>query len=134
VNRALRRLAIWAAAFVLLTLLFHNIKPAPAETEISYRSFKTALREGGVAAVDRGPEMIRGTMKSGGVLLRFRTRPFPDPNLDEELMTRHVPSVANSPGLSFGAKLMLDVGGIALFFALYWLYIINKRKPREPFS
>ena len=101
-NKNIKQLALWVLAFVLLIVLFQNVKGPPAETEIPYSAFKTKLREGHITQVKVRPDLVRGEYKDeAGQTQHFRTLPMPDAKLVEDLETYRVQNFQGEPDRSW---------------------------------
>ena len=125
-NKNLKQLALWAAAFFLLILLFQNLKAPVPEVEIPYSAFKEKLREGKVSEVKVRPDLIRGEFKEEGQTQRFRTLPLPDLKLVEDLENYKVQKFQGEPDRSWVTGLLVNIGWIILFFGLWWLFVIRQ--------
>jgi cell division protease FtsH len=118
---------MWALAFVLMIALFQNLKSPPAEPEIPYSTFKSKLREGRVSEVKVRPDLIRGEFKDdAGQTQRFRTLPMPDAKLVEDLEAYKVQNFQGEPDRSWLTGLIVNIGWIVLFFALWWIFVIRQ--------
>ena len=126
-NKNFKQLVMWILAFALLIVLFHNLKSAPADVEIPYSTFKTKLREGRVTQVKVRPDLIRGEYKDdSGQVQHFRTLPMPDLKLVEDLEAYRVQNFQGEPDRSWLTGLIVNVGWILLFFALWWIFVIRQ--------
>ncbi|MFA6002702.1 MAG: ATP-dependent zinc metalloprotease FtsH [Elusimicrobiota bacterium] len=126
-NKNIKQLVMWALAFVLMIALFQNLKSPPAEPEIPYSTFKSKLREGRVSEVKVRPDLIRGEFKDdAGQTQRFRTLPMPDAKLVEDLEAYKVQNFQGEPDRSWLTGLIVNIGWIVLFFALWWIFVIRQ--------
>jgi cell division protease FtsH len=83
--------SLWyGLAFLLLLGLAQMYYLAPSGRAIPYSEFKTLLKNGEVAEVTIGDQVIRGTLKSGDDKRQFTTTRVEDPKLTEELEARGV--------------------------------------------
>src|SRR5438270_268517 len=113
-------------AFILLIVLFQNLKAPVAEKEIPYSEFKEKLRDGDVTEVKVRPDLIRGEMKADGKVQPFRTLPLPDLNLVQDLEKYKVQNFQGEPDRSWLTGLIVNIGWILLFFVLWWLFVIRQ--------
>ena len=126
-NKNLKQLGIWALAFFLLIVLFQNMRAPVQETEIPYSTFKEKLHEGKVMQVRVRPDLIRGEIKEDdGKVEHFRTLPLPDMNLVQDLENSHVQNFQGEPDRSWVTGLVINIGWIALFFGLWWFFVIRQ--------
>jgi len=118
--------SVWyALAFLALLILVQTYFLVPAGRQLSYSEFKSHLREGKIAEVTVGEQVIRGTLKSStadGKPEAFTTTRIDDPQLVAELeqskakytgemVSRWLPEV-----LSWIIPLLLLVGVWSFFF------------------
>ena len=126
-NKNIKQLLIWALAFVLLIVLFQNIKSPQAESEIPYSVFKAKLRQGLVMDVKVRPDLIRGELKEeNGQNQHFRTLPMPDIKLVEDLEANKVQNFQGEADRSWLTGLLVNIGWILLLFALWWFFVIRQ--------
>ena len=126
-NKNAKQRLMWILAFVLLIVLFQNLKGPPAETEIPYSSFKSKLREGRMVEVKVRPDLVRGEYKDeNGQVQHFRTLPMPDSKLVEDLENYKVQNFQGEPDRSWLTGLIVNLGWILLFFGLWWLFVIRQ--------
>ncbi|MBI5631545.1 MAG: ATP-dependent metallopeptidase FtsH/Yme1/Tma family protein [Elusimicrobia bacterium] len=126
-NKNIKQLALWGLAFFLLIALFQNLKAPTVEVEIPYSAFKAKLRNGDVSQVKVRPDLIRGEYKAEkGQVQHFRTLPLPDLKLVDDLETYKVQNFQGEPDRSWVTGLLVNVGWILLFFALWWLFVIRQ--------
>ncbi len=125
-NKNLKQLGVWAMAFILLIVLFQNLKAPVAEKEIPYSEFKEKLRGGDVTEVKVRPDLIRGDVKDNGKVIPFRTLPLPDLNLVQDLEKYKVQNFQGEPDRSWLTGLIVNIGWILLFFVLWWLFVIRQ--------
>jgi cell division protease FtsH len=126
-NKNLKQMAMWGFGLLMLLMLFSNMKTPVVEKEIPYSAFKTSLRDGKITEVRVRPDLIRGKYRDdkGGVE-SFRTIPMDDPNLVSELESHKVANFQGEPDHSWMSSLILNVGGILLFFVLWWFFVIRQ--------
>jgi len=118
--------SVWyALAFLALLILVQTYFLVPAGRQLSYSEFKSNLKEGKIAEVTVGEQVIRGTLKSStadGKPEAFTTTRIEDPQLVAELeqskakytgemVSRWLPEV-----LSWIIPLLLLVGVWSFFF------------------
>lgn len=127
-NKNIKQLILWAAAFLLIVILFKNIKsPVAPDKEIPYSAFKASLREGKISDVRMRPDLIEGKIKSDdGKIENFKTLPLPDLNLVRDMEKYHVQNFAGEPDRSWVMSLILNIGWVVLFFALWWIFVIRQ--------
>ena len=126
-NKNIKQLAIWAAAFFLLIVLFQNLKAPALEVDIPYSSFKAKLKEGRVSQVKVRTDLIRGELRDdAGKIQKFKTLPLPDMKLIEDLEAYKVSVFQGEPDRSWVTGLVVNVGWILLFFALWWVFVIRQ--------
>lgn len=126
-NKNIKQLVLWAAAFILIAILFKNIKSTAPDTEIPYSAFKSALQEGKISDVRVRPDLIEGKVKSeDGKIEKFKTLPLPDLNLVHDLEKYHVKNFAGEPDRSWITNLIEQIGWVVLFFALWWIFVIRQ--------
>ncbi len=127
-NKNIKQLILWAAAFLLVIVLFKNIKaPTVSDKEIPYSEFKTDLKDGKISDVKVRPDLIEGKIKEDdGKVEDFRTLPLPDLNLVQDLEKYHVNNFAGEPDRSWVTSLIVNIGWVVLFFALWWIFVIRQ--------
>jgi cell division protease FtsH len=126
-NKNVKQLAMWGMGLVLLLMLFNGVKTVPLETEIPYSQFKERLRSNSISEVKVRPDLIRGAYKDEkGVVQRFRTLPLNDPKLVEELEAHKVTNYQGEPDRSGMYSFLFNIGGILLFFVLWWFFVIRQ--------
>jgi cell division protease FtsH len=126
-NKNVKQLAMWGMGLVLLLMLFNGVKTVPLETEIPYSQFKERLRGNTITEVKVRPDLIRGAYKDEkGVVQRFRTLPLNDPKLVEELEFHKVTNYQGEPDRSGMYSFLFNIGGILLFFVLWWFFVIRQ--------
>ncbi len=126
-NKNVKQLAMWGMGLVLLLMLFNGVKTVPLETEIPYSQFKERLRGNAISEVKVRPDLIRGSYKDEkGVVQRFRTLPLNDPKLVEELELHKVSNYQGEPDRSGMYSFIFNIGGILLFFVLWWFFVIRQ--------
>jgi cell division protease FtsH len=127
-NKNIKQLVLWVAAFLLIVILFKNLKsPVAPDTEIPYSAFKADLRDGKISDVRMRPDIIEGKMKNDkGKIENFKTLPLPDLNLVQDLEKYHVQNFAGEPDRSWVTGLIVNIGWVILFFALWWIFVIRQ--------
>ncbi|MDX6769887.1 MAG: ATP-dependent zinc metalloprotease FtsH [Elusimicrobiota bacterium] len=126
-NKNVKQMAMWGMGLVLLLMLFNGVKTVPLETEIPYSQFKERLRGNNITEVKVRPDLIRGSYKDEkGVVQRFRTLPLNDPKLVEELEAHKVSNYQGEPDRSGMYSFLFNIGGILLFFVLWWFFVIRQ--------
>ncbi len=127
-NKNIKQLILWAAAFLLVIVLFKNIKtPTVSDKEIPYSEFKADLKDGKVSDVKVRPDLIEGKIKGDdGKVEDFRTLPLPDLNLVQDLEKYHVKNFSGEPDRSWVTSLIVNIGWVVLFFALWWIFVIRQ--------
>jgi cell division protease FtsH len=126
-NKNVKQFAMWGMGLVLLLMLFNGVKTVPLETEIPYSQFKERLRGNNISEVKVRPDLIRGSFKDEkGVVQRFRTLPLNDPKLVEELEIHKVTNYQGEPDRSGMYSFIFNIGGILLFFVLWWFFVIRQ--------
>jgi cell division protease FtsH len=126
-NKNYKQLAIWALAFLLLIVLFNNLKAPPPQTDIPYSAFRQRLRDGQITEVKMRPDAIEGHYKDeAGKLTSFKTIPLPDPTLVADLETYKVKNFEGEPDRSWITTLAYNVGWILLFFVFWWFFFIRQ--------
>ncbi len=127
-NKNIKQLVLWAAAFLLVIVLFKNIKtPTVSDKEIPYSEFKADLKGGKVSDVKVRPDLIEGKIKEDdGKVEDFRTLPLPDLNLVQDLEKYHVKNFSGEPDRSWVTSLIVNIGWVVLFFALWWIFVIRQ--------
>ena len=127
-NKNIKQLILWAAAFLLIIVLFKNIKtPAMPDKEIPYSQFKAELKAGNVSDVKVRPDLISGKIKGDeGKAEDFRTIPLPDSNLVQDLEKYNVKNFSGEPDRSWVTSLIVNIGWVVLFFALWWIFVIRQ--------
>jgi cell division protease FtsH len=127
-NKNLKQMAMWGFGLLMLLMLFNSVKSTvPLEKDIPYSEFKSHLKDGSITEVRVRPDLIRGTYhdEKGGLQV-FRTLPLNDPNLVPELEDHKVSNFQGEPDRSWMSGLLLNVGGILLFFVLWWFFVIRQ--------
>ena len=126
-NNRMKQAGIWILAVLLFIVLFQNVKAPLVEVEIPYSTFKAKLREGSVSQVKMRPDLIRGEIKDeAGKQQHFKTLPLPDMNLVQDLEKYKVEKFAGEPDRSWVTGLIVNIGWIVLFFALWYLFVIRQ--------
>ena len=126
-KKNVKQLVVWMAAFMLLLMLFQNLKVANEELEIPYSAFKEKLRAGSVVEVTMRPDLIRGKETSkDGKTTTFRTFPLPDPELVKEMSESKVLLYKGEPDRSWVTAVILNIGWVILFFGLWWFFVIRQ--------
>ena len=125
-NKNFKQLALWAMAFLLLIMLFQNLKAPVPEADIPYSAFKEKLRSGQILSLKMRPDLIRGDYKDATGQHKFKTLPLPDPKLVEDLETYRVKDFEGEPDRSWVTGLIVNIGWILLFFALWWIFVIRQ--------
>jgi len=126
-KRGFRQLVVWLGAFLLLLLLFQNIKVANSEIEIPYSAFKERVRKNQVGEVTIRPDLIRGQYEDGAnQKQRFRAYPVQDPDLVKELESHSVTVFKGEPDRSWITAVIVNLGWVALFFLLWWVFVIRQ--------
>ncbi len=127
-NKNLKTMAMWGFGLLMMLMLFNNVKTSvPVEKEIPYSEFKQHLREGAITELRVRPDLIHGTYRDDkNVLQNFHTLPLNDPNLVPELEEHKVVNFQGEPDRSWMSGLLLNVGGILLFFVLWWFFVIRQ--------
>jgi cell division protease FtsH len=73
------------------------------------------------------PDLIHGEYRDDkGAIVSFHTLPLNDPNLVPELEEHKVVNFQGEPDRSWMSGLLLNVGGILLFFVLWWFFVIRQ--------
>lgn len=115
------------AAFMLLLVLFQNLKVANEEKEIPYSSFKELLHAGKVIEVTMRPDLIHGRLQNNdGKTETFRTYPLPDPELVKEMTNSKVLVFKGEPDRTWLTAVILNIGWVILFFGLWWFFVIRQ--------
>ncbi|MBI5243180.1 MAG: ATP-dependent metallopeptidase FtsH/Yme1/Tma family protein [Elusimicrobia bacterium] len=126
-KKNIKQLVIWVAAFILLLVLFQNLKVANEETEVPYSVFRERLKGQQVVDVTVRPDMIRGGFKGpDGKIQRFRAYPLPDPNLVADLDKDNVREYKGEPDKSWVTAALINVGWVVLFVALWWFFLVRQ--------
>jgi cell division protease FtsH len=121
-----RQLLAWAFAFLLLLLVFQNMKSLTQEVELPYSAFKSHLESNAIVSVTYRPDLIRGEFRDEqGHIKNFRTIPMPDPNLVDEL-AQHKATYQGEPDRSWVMSLLVNVGWIVLFFGIWWFIMVRQ--------
>src|ERR1700733_16292445 len=127
-KKNLKTMAMWGFGLLMLLMLFNSVKSTvPVEKEIPYSEFKEHLRDGAIAELRVRPDLIHGEYRDEkGALVSFHTLPLNDPNLVQELEQHKVANFQGEPDRSWMSGLLLNVGGILLFFVLWWFFVIRQ--------
>ena len=127
-TKNLKQMAMWGFGLIALLILFNSVKGSvPLEKDIPYSEFKQHLRDGAISELRVRPDLIRGEYRDDkGVSQSFRTLPLNDPNLVSELEDHKVSNFQGEPDRSWMSGLLLNVGGILLFFVLWWFFVIRQ--------
>ncbi|TBR24398.1 ATP-dependent metallopeptidase FtsH/Yme1/Tma family protein [bacterium] len=122
-----KQLVIWFVGLAVLLALFQNVKSVQQESEIAYSAFKEKLRAGVVTEVTMRPDLIRGRFgAAGGKIEAFRTYPLPDPDLVKEMTESKVALYRGEPDKTWMTALLINLGWVVLFFALWWVFVIRQ--------
>jgi cell division protease FtsH len=127
-NKNLKQMAMWGFGLLALLMLFNSVKSTvPIEKEIPYSEFKAHLRDGAISELRVRPDLIHGEYRDDkNQLQNFHTLPLNDPNLVAELEEHKVTNFQGEPDRSWMSGLLLNVGGILLFFVLWWFFVIRQ--------
>ena len=127
-NKNIKQLILWAAAFLLVIVLFKNIKtPTVSDKEIPYSEFKAELKTGNISDVKVSPDLISGKIKEdSGKIEDFKTIPLPDLKLVQDLEKYNVKNFSGEPDRSWVTSLIVNIGWVVLFFALWWIFVIRQ--------
>ncbi len=131
-KRNAKQLVLWMAAFLLLMILFQNLKTTQYEVEIPYSSFKQKLRAGEISEVTMRPDLIRGEFKrkekgaEGMETNRFRTFPLPDPDLVKDMDASSLSVYKGEQDKTWVTAVLINLGWIVLFFLLWWVFVIRQ--------
>jgi len=127
-TKNLKQMAMWGFGLLAMLILFNSVKGAASvENEIPYSEFKQHLRDGAISELRVRPDLIRGDYRDDkGKSVSFRTLPLNDPNLVSELEDHKVSNFQGEPDRSWMSGLLLNVGGILLFFVLWWFFVIRQ--------
>jgi cell division protease FtsH len=131
-KRNAKQLVLWMAAFLLLMILFQNLKKTSLEVEIPYSSFKQKLRAGEISVVTMRPDLIRGELNTaqdqegGRPTKRFRTFPLPDPELVKEMEASSVSVYKGEQDKTWVTAVLINLGWVVLFFLLWWVFVIRQ--------
>jgi cell division protease FtsH len=127
-NKHLKQMAMWGFGLLMLLMLFNSVKSTvPIEKEIPYSEFKAHLRDGAITELGVRPDLIHGEYRDEkGQAVSFHTLPLNDPNLVTELEDHKVVNFKGEPDRSWMSGLLLNVGGILLFFVLWWFFVIRQ--------
>jgi cell division protease FtsH len=127
-NKNLKATAMWGFGLLMMMMLFYSVKSTPsAEKEIPYSEFKAHLRDGAITELRVRPDLIHGEYRDDkGAVQSFHTLPLNDPNLVPELEEHKVVNFQGEPDRSWMSGLLLNVGGILLFFVLWWFFVIRQ--------
>ncbi len=127
-NKNIKQLILWAAAFLLIIVLFKNIKtPTMSDKEIPYSEFKAELKAGNISDVKVSPDTISGKIKEDdGKIEEFKTIPLPDLKLVQDLEKYNVKNFSGEPDRSWVTSLIVNIGWVVLFFALWWIFVIRQ--------
>jgi cell division protease FtsH len=126
-KKNLKQLLVWAAAFLLLLVLFQNLKVANEESEVPYSAFKTHLKEQQVVSVTVRPDIIHGEFKDkDGHVQQFRTYPLNDTNLVADLDKAGVREYKGEPDKTWVTAALVNEGWIVIFFVLWWVFVVRQ--------
>ncbi|MFI5360774.1 MAG: ATP-dependent zinc metalloprotease FtsH [Elusimicrobiota bacterium] len=127
-KKNLKTMAMWGFGLLMMLMLFNSVKSTvPIEKEIPYSEFKAHLREGAITELRVRPDLIHGEYRDDkNVVQNFHTLPLNDPNLVPELEEHKVTNFQGEPDRSWMSGLLLNVGGILLFFVLWWFFVIRQ--------
>ena len=127
-NKNLKTMAMWGFGLLTMLMLFNSVKStAPVEKEIPYSEFKEHLRNGAITELRVRPDQIHGGYRDDkNAVQSFYTLPLNDPNLVSELEAHKVVNFKGEPDRAWMSGLLLNVGGILLFFVLWWFFVIRQ--------
>ena len=127
-TKNLKTMAMWGFGLLMMLMLFNSVKSTvPIEKEIPYSEFKEHLRSGNITELRVRPDLIHGDYRDDkGAIVSFHTLPLNDPNLVPELEEHKVVNFQGEPDRSWMSGLLLNVGGILLFFVLWWFFVIRQ--------
>ncbi|MFA6029772.1 MAG: ATP-dependent zinc metalloprotease FtsH [Elusimicrobiota bacterium] len=126
-RRNVKQLLVWMAAFLLLLVLFQNLKVVNEEAEVPYSAFKARLKAAQVTSVIVRPDLIRGEFKEpAGHSQRFRTFPLNDPTLVAELEAAKVHEYKGEADKGWLTAVLVNLGWVVLFFALWYIFIVRQ--------
>ncbi len=128
-NPNFQRLAIWAAALVLLAALFNlfnnNSAPGRRGNDVSYSKFLADVEAGKVSEVTLSGNRISGKLRDGSGT--FSTYAPEDPGLVERLRSKGVEFTArpNEEDVPSVMSLLLSWSPMLLFIAV-WIYFMRQ--------
>jgi cell division protease FtsH len=126
-RRNFKQLLVWLAAFMLLLVLFQNLKMGSEESEVPYSAFKERLKAREVATLTVRPDILRGEFKSaGGKTQRFRAFRLEDPKLIEDLEAAGVKDYKGEPDRSWVTGALVNLGWVILFFGLWYVFFVRQ--------
>ncbi|OIO10849.1 MAG: cell division protein FtsH [Elusimicrobia bacterium CG1_02_63_36] len=133
-KRNAKQLVLWMAAFLLLMILFQNLKAPQFEVEIPYSSFKQKLRAGEISEVTMRPDLIRGEFRKApekgadGTVgtKRFRVFPLPDPDLVKDMDASNLSVYKGEQDKTWVTAVLINLGWVVLFFLLWWVFVIRQ--------
>ncbi|MFH2204699.1 MAG: ATP-dependent zinc metalloprotease FtsH [Elusimicrobiota bacterium] len=126
-KKNIKQLIVWMAAFMLLLVLFQNLKVVQEEAEVPYSTFKEQLAAGRIIEVTMRPDLLRGKMQGkDGKTESFRAYPLPDPDLVKEMGAQKVLLYKGEPDRGWVTAVLLNIGWVILFFGLWWFFVIRQ--------
>ncbi|NLO90680.1 MAG: ATP-dependent metallopeptidase FtsH/Yme1/Tma family protein [Elusimicrobia bacterium] len=121
----LRQIALWVLAFTLLLVMYQRMQTGTQVTELAYSDFKQRVHNGDIKSAVIAPDSISGELKEGEKTVHYKTVPVNDTKLVEELEKAGV-EFKSSPDRSWLTGLLVNLGWIAMFFFLWWLFFIRQ--------
>ena len=121
----LKQIALWLAAFMLLLMLYQKMQTGGQVTDLGYSDFKKRVQAGEVKNAVISGDAIYGDLKEGEKTVRYKTIPVNDTKMVEELEKAGV-QFKSEPDRSWVTGLIVNLGWIALFFFLWWLFFIRQ--------
>lgn len=121
----IKQIGIWVLAFFFFLVIYQSLRTAGVERSIPYSEFKQKVRAGAVVKVKMRHDLIRGEMREGEKIVRFRTVPLADPKLIEELEGMRV-GYTGEADRSWVTAIIINVGWIVLFFFLWWFLFMRQ--------
>ena len=121
----LKQIALWLAAFLLLLMLYQKMQTGVQVTDLGYSDFKKRVQAGDIKNAVISGEAIYGELKEGEKTVRYKTIPVNDAKMVEELEKAGV-AFKSEPDRTWVTGLLVNLGWIALFFFLWWLFFIRQ--------
>lgn len=121
-----KQIILWLFAFMLIGFIYNSIVIMNNEKEIPYSYFKSKLKAKEVKKVYISNDVITGEFIENNRTVRFKTLPLNDPDLVKDMQEYGVESFSGVKDRSWITSVILNIGWIVLFVALWWFIFFRQ--------